>query len=170
VVEGSSLAPLMAPLNRRLKELRLKVATAESCTGGLLGAMLSDLPGAGEVFLGGFIAHTYDAKEILLGIPRSLLESEGAVSAEVARLMAEAARAQLKAGLGLSITCIAGPGGQEGKPIGLGYVAASIEEGTMVREMRLGGGRASNRVAAVEAALQLAIDILEASEAGPARA
>lgn len=166
MVEGSSFAPLLAPLSQRLKELRLKVATAESCTGGLLGAMLIDLPGASEVFLGGFISHTYEAKQILLGIPWSLLESEGAVSAEVARLMAQGARAQLKAGLGLSITCIAGPGGQEGKPAGFGYVAASIEDGTMVRELHLTGGRASNRVAAVEAALQLGIDILEASE-GP---
>jgi nicotinamide-nucleotide amidase len=89
------------------------------------------------------------------------------VSAEVARLMAQSGRAQLRAGLCLSITCIAGPGEQEGKPAGLGYVAASIDDGTMVRELHLTGGRASNRVAAVEAALQLGIDILEASE-GPA--
>jgi PncC family amidohydrolase len=168
VVEGSSFAPLMEPLSERLKEMRLKVAVAESCTGGLLGAMLSDLAGASEVFLGGFITYTDDAKVALLGIPPSLLESDGAVSAEVARMMAEAARVQLKAGLGLSITCIAGPGEEEGKPAGLGYVAASIEEGIIVRELHLGTGRASNRVAAVEAALQLGIDILEASDGGSA--
>jgi PncC family amidohydrolase len=167
VVEGTSFAPLMAPLSDRLRERQLKVAIAESCTGGLLGAMLSDLPGASEVFIGGFITYTYDAKEALLGIPRSLLESEGAVSAEVARMMAEAALARLKAGLALSITCIAGPGGQEGKPAGLGYVAASMAEGTLVRELHLGEGRASNRVAAVEAALQLGLDILQASDDSP---
>jgi PncC family amidohydrolase len=152
----------MAPLSERLRERGLKVAVAESCTGGLLGAMLTDLAEASEVFLGGFITYTYEAKERLLGVPRALLEEKGAVSPEVARLMAEGARREVGAGLGLSITCIAGPDGQEGKPVGLGYVAASLDGRTEVRELRLGSGRASNRVAAVEAALQLGIELLDA--------
>ena len=119
MVEGSSFAPLMAPLGRKLQEAKLTVAVAESCTGGLLAAMLTDLPEASSVFLGGFITYTYEAKERLLGIPRSLLEEQGAVSEEVARLMAAAAREKVGADLGLSITCIAGPGEQEGKPGGI---------------------------------------------------
>lgn len=110
--------------------------------------------------MGGFITYTYDAKERLLGIPRSLLEARGAVSEQVARLMAEAARAKVGADLGLSITCIAGPGEQEGKAPGTGYVAASSEHRTEVRELHFAGGRASNRVAAVEAAVALGLDVL----------
>jgi PncC family amidohydrolase len=161
LVEGSSFAPLMGPLGRKLKDDRLSVAVAESCTGGLLAAMLTDLPEASDVFLGGFITYTYAAKERLLGIPRKLLESEGAVSAEVAKLMAEGARERVGAHLGLSVTCIAGPRGQEGKPPGLGYVAASVPGATRVLELHLGQGRASNRVAAVEAAVQLGIELLD---------
>jgi PncC family amidohydrolase len=151
----------MAPLGQKLQQAELSVAVAESCTGGLLAAMLTDLPEASSVFLGGFITYTYAAKERLLGIPRQLLEEKGAVSDEVARLMAEAAREKVAADLGLSITCIAGPGEQEGKPAGFGYVGASTRRGTWVRELHLGEGRASNRVAAVEAAVQLAIEALE---------
>ena len=161
MVEGSSFAPLMSPLGRRLQEMKQRVAVAESCTGGLLAAMLTDLPEASQVFLGGFITYTYEAKERLLGIPRTLLDDKGAVSEEVARLMAEAARDRVGAGLGLSITCIAGPGQQEGKPAGLGYVAASTSRRTLVRQLHLGEGRASNRVAAVEAAVQLGIEALD---------
>jgi nicotinamide-nucleotide amidase len=161
LVEGSSFAPLMAPLGRKLQDAKLSVAVAESCTGGLLAAMLTDLPEASSVFLGGFITYTYEAKERLLGIPRTLLDEKGAVSEEVARLMAEAAREKVGAGLGLSITCIAGPGGQEGKPPGFGYVGGSIAGKTAVRELHLGEGRASNRVAAVEAAVALGLDLLD---------
>lgn len=160
MVEGSSFAPLMAPLGGKLQEAKLTVAVAESCTGGLLAAMLTDLPEASSVFLGGFITYTYEAKERLLGIPRSLLEEQGAVSEEVARLMAAAAREKVGADLGLSITCIAGPGEQEGKPAGFGYVGASTAGAADVRELHLGEGRASNRVAAVEAAVALGLEAL----------
>lgn len=153
----------MSPLAQRLRERDLRVAVAESCTGGLLAAMLTDLPEASAVFLGGFVTYTWDAKERLLGIPHALLEDVGAVSAQVAHLMAEAARLRVGADLGLSVTCVAGPGGQEGKPPGLGYVGASTAQETKVRELRLGAGRASNRVAAVEAAVQLGLDVLDAS-------
>jgi PncC family amidohydrolase len=160
LVEGSSFAPLMAPLGQKLQDADLTVAVAESCTGGLLAAMLTDLPEASSVFLGGFITYTYEAKSRLLGIPRDLLEEVGAVSEQVAGLMAEAARTKVGADLGLSITCIAGPGEQEGKAPGTGYVGASTVKGTTVRELHLAGGRASNRVGAVEAAVELGLDAL----------
>jgi nicotinamide-nucleotide amidase len=163
LVEGSSFAPLMAPLGERLKAVKGTVSVAESCTGGLLGATLTDLPGASEVFEGGFLTYTYDAKERLLGIPRALLEERGAVSREVAALMAEAARERFGTTLGLSVTGVAGPDDQEGKPVGLIYVGAAVVGRTEVREHRFGGGRASNRVAAVEAAIDLGVELLGAA-------
>lgn len=160
MVEGSSFAPLMAPLGERLRSENLKVAVAESCTGGLLAATLTDLPGASDVFLGAAITYTYEAKERMLGIPRALLEERGAVSEEVALLMARRIREQLGADLGLSVTGVAGPNVQEGKPVGLIYVAASTAERSQVRELHLGGGRASNRLAAVEQAVDLGLQLL----------
>ena len=160
MVEGSSFSPFVAPLGERLRRTRSTVAVAESCTGGLVGAELTDLPGASDVFLGGLITYTYDAKTRLLGIPRDLLERVGAVSEEVARRMAEGARERLGATLGLSVTGVAGPNGQEGKPVGLVYVAAAVDGRTEVREHHFGKGRASNRVAAVEAVIELGLEVL----------
>lgn len=160
MVEGSSFAPFVAPLGERLRQSQSTVAVAESCTGGLVGAELTDLPGASDVFLGGTITYTYDAKTRLLGIPTDLLERLGAVSEEVARLMAEGVRERLGATLGLSVTGVAGPNEQEGKPAGLVYVGAAIDGRTEVREHRFAGGRASNRVAAVEAVIGLGLEVL----------
>ncbi|HEX6547422.1 MAG TPA: CinA family protein [Candidatus Dormibacteraeota bacterium] len=164
MVEGSSFAPLMAPLGEQLKRRGWKVAVAESCTGGLLGATLTDLEGAADVFAGGIITYDYDAKERLLGIPRALLEARGAVSREVAALMAEAVRDRLEADLGLSVTGVAGPTPEEGKPVGLIYVAAACCGRTEVRELRLGEGRASNRIGAVEHAIELSLVLLDGAE------
>ena len=140
------------------------VAVAESCTGGLLGATLTDLPGASGVFAGGVITYNYDAKCRLLGVPRELLERVGAVSEEVARKMADGIRERLGATLGLSVTGVAGPTEEEGKPVGLIYVAAAVEGRTEVRETRFGSGRASNRIAAVEAAIGLGLENLGARD------
>lgn len=161
MVEGSSFAPLMAPLGERLKQQQGTVAVAESCTGGLLGATLTDLPGASDVFVGGFITYTREAKARSLGIDCGLLDRCGAVSEPVAREMAEQARLRLGATLGLSVTGVAGPSEEEGKPVGLVYVGAAVEGRTEVRELRLGSGRASNRVGAVEAAIDLGLSVLE---------
>jgi nicotinamide-nucleotide amidase len=161
LVEGSSFAPLMAPLADRLKAAKGTVCVAESATGGLLGAVMTDLPSASEVFIGGFITYTYAAKERLLGIPHDLLERQGAVSAEVAQQMAAGARERLDAMLGLAVTGVAGPEPQEGKEVGLVYVAAAVEGRVEVREHRFGPGRASNRIAAVEAAIGLGLELLE---------
>jgi PncC family amidohydrolase len=150
----------MAPLGERLRSANLTVAVAESCTGGLLAATLTDLPGASDVFVGGAITYTYEAKERILGISRALLEEKGAVSAEVAVEMARRVREQLGADLGLAVTGVAGPNSQEGKPVGLVYVAATGPERTEVRELHLQGGRASNRLAAVEQAVDLGLELL----------
>jgi PncC family amidohydrolase len=161
LVEGSSFGPLMAPLADRLRAAGGTVCVAESATGGLLGAVMTDLPSASEVFIGGFITYTYEAKERLLGISRDLLESRGAVSGEVARAMAAGARERLGATLGLAVTGVAGPEPQEGKEVGLMYVAAAVAGRVEVREHRFGPGRASNRIAAVEAAIGLGLQVLD---------
>jgi PncC family amidohydrolase len=159
----------MAPLGERLRSRGMKIAVAESCTGGLLAAMLTDLPGASDVFLGAAITYTYQAKERMLRIPMALLQEKGAVSEEVALLMAARVRDQLGADLGLSTTGVAGPNEQEGKPVGLVYVAAVVDGKERIRELHLRGGRASNRLAAVEQAVQLGLEMLDPEDGDPGR-
>ena len=160
MIGGGPLSPLLVPLERVLREGRLTIAVAESCTGGLLAAALTDLPGSSAWFLGGVVAYSNDAKVDLLGIPREVIEREGAVSEPVARAMAEAAVERFGADVGVAVTGIAGPASEGEKPVGLTFVGASHGGRTEVREYHWAGGRASNRVASVEAALQLVADIL----------
>jgi nicotinamide-nucleotide amidase len=143
-----------------------RIGTAESCTGGLVGAALTAIAGSSDVVEGGFITYSNEAKADLLGVPRALLDSVGAVSAEVAASMAEGVLVRIPAtGLAVSITGIAGPGGATpGKPVGLVYFglarrgAATITE----REIFL-GDRAAIRAASVARALAL----LLAAASGP---
>ena len=160
-VVGLSLAPELEPLAKLLRERKLSVAVAESCTAGLLGACLADLPGASGYFLGGFITYATDTKASQLGVPDEVLSREGAVSAEVAGAMAERAAREMGADLALSITGVAGPETQEGKPVGLTYVGGWLRGRSQVEEHHFSGGRASNRLLAVEAALNLARRLLE---------
>ncbi len=141
-----------------LSRRRLSIAIAESCTGGLLGHRLTRTPGASTYLDGGVIAYSNAAKQRWLGVPEDLLARHGAVSAEVARAMAEAARAQARTDLGLATTGIAGPGGAtEGKPVGLVYIALAHVQGTEVREMRFGTepGREGIKYLASQAALDM---------------
>jgi len=141
---------------RRLADAGLTVAVAESCTGGLLGAALTSVPGSSGGFRGGVIAYANDVKVAVLGVKRSALVREGAVSATVAEQMAVGARRVLKADIGVGITGIAGPdGGTVEKPVGLVYVAAATAKGRLVRRCCFGGGREAVRRRAVEAALAL---------------
>lgn len=160
MIEGSSLSPLIAPLQEELRQGHHTIAVAESCTGGLLAAALTDLPGSSEYFLGGVVTYSNDAKVDVLGVPRDLIESLGAVSEPVARAMAEAVARRFGADVGVGVTGIAGPTAEGEKPVGLTFIAASYGGQTEAREYRWIGGRASNRVASVEAALQLAAEVL----------
>ena len=120
-----------------LKKHNLTIATAESCTGGLLSKMMTDLAGVSEVFLGGVCAYQNEIKEKLLGVPHEILETVGAVSKECAASLAEGARKTLGADIGVGITGIAGPGGgTEEKPVGTVYVAVANETGTRVVKAR----------------------------------
>ncbi|HVF03914.1 MAG TPA: competence/damage-inducible protein A [Frankiaceae bacterium] len=131
------------------------VAVAESLTGGLLAAELTRAAGASDVFTGGVVAYATDVKETLLGVPPPLLAQFGAVSRECAEAMATGVRERLGATYGLSLTGVAGPGEQEGKPVGTLYAGLSGPSGAVVRDLRLPGDRTLIRGYAVVAALNL---------------
>jgi nicotinamide-nucleotide amidase len=139
----------------------LSLATAESCTGGLVAARLTSVPGSSDVFRGGVVAYSNDVKEAELGVSRTILEDHGAVSAEAARAMAEGARERLGADLAVSVTGVAGPeGGTEEKPVGLVYLHAAGPDGDEARRIDLPGDREMVRGRATAAALHLLRRIL----------
>src|SRR5579883_1363170 len=117
----------------------LKLATAESCTGGLIGAAITAIPGSSDVFERGAIAYAYEAKTQMLGVPAELLARVGAVSPEVAQSMAQGALAHSAADISVSCTGIAGPGGgTAAKPVGLVYLATARKQKTRVLECQFG--------------------------------
>lgn len=138
---------------------KLRVATAESCTGGLIAGALTEIAGSSEVFDRGFVTYSNEAKEATLGVPRELLAAHGAVSAEVARAMAQGAIQNSRADVAVAATGIAGPGGGSAqKPVGLVYVAVSPksapEKGTVL-QLRFGDiGRSAVRRATIIEALK----------------
>jgi competence/damage-inducible protein CinA-like protein len=132
------------------------LAVAESCTGGLLAARITDIPGSSEYFLEGVVPYSNEAKIDLLGVPENLFASHGAVSAEVAQAMAEGVRERSGASFGLGITGIAGPdGGTDEKPVGLVYIGLAEEAGTDTRRYLFPGDRYLIRHLTVNAALDL---------------
>ncbi len=136
----------------------LKIATAESCTGGLVAGLLTEIPGSSDVFERGFVTYSNEAKEQMLGVPATLIRQHGAVSQAVARAMAEGAIRQSAAQLAVAVTGIAGPGGgSDEKPVGLVHIAAArAGEATLHRECRFGDiGRTEVRLATVDAALEM---------------
>ncbi len=136
----------------------LTIATAESCTGGLIAGLLTEIPGSSDVLDRGSVTYSDAAKEEMLGVPHEFLETHGAVSQAVAAAMAEGVLDRSWAQIAVAVTGIAGPGGGSAeKPVGLVYVAAMREGGTAVVERHLFGdiGREQVRLATVEAALKL---------------
>jgi PncC family amidohydrolase len=140
------------------------LATAESCTGGLVGAALTDLPGSSAWYLGGIVAYSNSLKTRLLGVPPEILAAHGAVSAETARVLAEGAHKSTGADFAVSITGIAGPdGGTPEKPVGLVFMAMADRGKTTVFEHRFSGTRAEIRATATEAALRHVLDVVTAT-------
>ncbi|HSK14879.1 MAG TPA: CinA family nicotinamide mononucleotide deamidase-related protein [Gaiellaceae bacterium] len=138
----------------RCRELGWTLATAESCTGGLVGARLTEVPGASAVYAGGFVAYANEAKARLLGVPMELLERHGAVSPEAAAAMAHGARRALGAEVALAVTGIAGPGGgTEEKPVGLVVFHAAAGVSEWVDAVRIPGDREAVRSRATALAL-----------------
>ncbi|MGI8607813.1 MAG: CinA family protein [Candidatus Dormibacteria bacterium] len=156
MIDGGSLRPLVEVLRRR----GLTICAAESCTGGLVCAALTDLPGSSDYFLGGVVTYANQAKIDHLGVDQATLDRVGAVSPEVAEQMARGVKRMFGADLALSVTGVAGPGADGPKPAGLTYVGAAHEDRVEVRQFQWTGGRASNRAASVKAALQFATEIL----------
>ncbi|HEX7006243.1 MAG TPA: nicotinamide-nucleotide amidohydrolase family protein [Alphaproteobacteria bacterium] len=152
--------PLLAKARSALdaaRGARLRIATAESCTGGLVIACLTEIAGSSDVVERGFVTYSNEAKTAMLGVPATLIRSHGAVSEPVARAMAEGALAQAPADLAVSITGIAGPGGATpSKPVGLVHLAVA-RRGRPTRHERhvFSGDRAAIREAAVARALDL---------------
>jgi nicotinamide-nucleotide amidase len=136
----------------------MTLATAESCTGGLIAAALTAIAGSSSVVMAGFVTYSNDAKQKMVGVSPESLSQHGAVSAEVARAMAEGARARAGVSLALSCTGIAGPGGATpGKPVGLVFIGCAREGApTLVERHVFPGDRAAVREATVAAALDLA--------------
>jgi nicotinamide-nucleotide amidase len=143
---------------------KLKIAAAESCTGGLVAATLTDIAGSSDVFERGFVTYSNEAKVAMLGVPPTVLESHGAVSRETAEAMAAGALAHAPVDLAVSITGIAGPGGAvAGKPVGLVHFGGASRRGRRLhRERRYGDiGRAEVRHASVLEALAMLRELAE---------
>ena len=141
-IYGEDDDELQHAIARLLTARKLTIATAESCTGGLIAKRLTDVSGSSNYFMGGVVSYSNESKAEFLGVPEHLFAEVGAVSPEVARAMAEGIRARLHTDLGLSVTGIAGPtGGTPKKPVGLVYVAMAHPGGTDVQEFRLTGTR-----------------------------
>ena len=134
------------------------LATAESCTGGMIGQLITAVPGSSSVYKGGIVSYTNEIKHKLLYVDETLLATEGAVSAPVASAMAEGARQALSADIAVSVTGLAGPGGDDrGNPVGTVYIGYADEKGTEAICFHFDGDREAVRTQAAEAALGLVL-------------
>ena len=146
------------------REQGLRLATAESCTGGLVAARLTDIPGSSDVVAGGVVAYANDVKTGALGVPEALLAAHGAVSAEVAAAMAAGVRERLGVDVGIAVTGVAGPGGgSDAKPVGLVYLHVSTPWSERGDEFSFPGDRPAIRTRSAVAALHLARRLLTQS-------
>ena len=143
-----------------IKTLQCKtLATAESCTGGGIGAALTAVPGSSAVYTGGIISYTNAVKENLLGVSGEMLEKHGAVSEPVAQAMAEGARKQLQADIAVSATGLAGPGGDEyGNPVGTVFIGYADATKSYAKEFHFSGNREEVRNQATLVALQIILE------------
>jgi len=145
-----------------LRRRGLKLAIAESCTGGLIGHRITNVPGSSDYFIGGVVAYAYEAKVILLGVAWDTLNKYGAVSRETVLEMAAGARRTLGTDIAVSVSGIAGPGGGlPNKPVGTTWVGLAAPDGKWARLFCFLGDREQNKALSAEAALQLVMDYLE---------
>lgn len=157
VSADATLVDAAAEVIRLLAAYRLTAATAESLTGGLLGQVLTEVPGASAVYRGGLITYATELKEVLAGVDPEVLESEGAVAAETALQMAAGCARVCSADWGMATTGVAGPEPQEDHPVGTVFVAVARGDGSgrAVSELALSGGRQQIREQSVAAVLHL---------------
>jgi len=148
-------------LGRLLKERGWTLATAESCTGGLVGHRITEVPGSSDYFMGGIIAYSYEAKQKFLGVKPATLETHGAVSEETAIEMADGVREAFEVEVGIALTGIAGPASDlSDKPVGLTWIAISTPKGTWAESYHWEKDRSSNKIQSAQAALDLALRII----------
>ena len=158
----NELTNLAAEVIELLKAKNKTLATAESCTGGMIGAAITSVPGSSEVYGFGFITYANEAKEQLLGVKHETLAAHGAVSPETAAEMAAGARRAAKADIAIAVTGIAGPGGgTPEKPVGLVYVGISSDKGTRTLKLNLSGDRDQVRQQTCTKALGTVIEDLK---------
>ncbi len=157
VVYGIDAESLEARVVELLREKGLTLATAESCTGGLVSQRITSVPGASDVYLGGAVTYSNEMKTKILGVPSNMIADHGAVSAEVASAMAKGSRQLTGADIAVALSGVAGPAESENKPMGLVYIAVSTAEGETVRECHFGraGGRERVRSNASTTALDM---------------
>jgi PncC family amidohydrolase len=144
-----------------LHQRNLRLALAESCTGGLIGNRITDVPGSSEYFIGSIVAYAYEAKVALLGVSWDTLNTLGAVSRETVLEMAHGARKALNTDIAVSVSGIAGPGGGTlDKPVGTTWIALVAKDGEWAYEFHFQGDREQNKSSAADSALQLLLDYL----------
>ncbi|UCE92518.1 MAG: CinA family protein [Methanobacteriota archaeon] len=149
-------------MGEKLGRKGFTLALAESCTGGKLGDIVTEVPGSSVYFLGGVVSYSDDAKVEMLGVDRAVIESKGAVSEEVARMMADGARMRFGADVGVGITGIAGPtGATSTKPVGLVFIAVASEASSTCVENRFTGSRSEVKCMAAEKAVLLLDEFLD---------
>ena len=162
MVEVNVMEVLEVQVGRLLQERKLKLAFAESCTGGLLGNRITNVPGSSEFFWGSIVAYAYEAKVALLGVAWDTLNARGAVSRETVLEMARGARSALSTDIAVSVSGIAGPGGgTDDKPVGTTWIGLVASDGEWAKLFYFSGDRMQNKALAADAALQLLRDYLE---------
>lgn len=162
MTRDSQLPPELATIVlQALRSRGWTLATAESCTGGLLGDALTDVAGSSDVYLGGIVAYANAVKIAHLGVPETVLNSVGAVSAETAQAMAQGAQQRFGAQVALATTGIAGPGGgSPAKPVGLVYLGLALPDAAWTERHVWAGDRRGNKAASVERALSWLLEHL----------
>lgn len=168
MLELQALDCELQALAAALRQRGWKLATAESCTGGLIAAACTALPGSSDWFERGFVTYSNEAKSQLLGVPAALIASHGAVSREVALAMAQGALQRAPVQLAVAVTGIAGPGGAvPGKPVGTVWLGWGTAAGLRAERLQLPGDRAAVRAATVAQALQRLLQALGARDPAP---
>jgi PncC family amidohydrolase len=149
-------------IGKILRERHLKIAVAESCTGGLIANRITNIEGASDYFEMGFVTYSNDSKELFLFVPEEIIFEKGAVSSEVARAMAEGVRENTGADVALAVTGIAGPGGgTPEKPVGTVYIGLAGRDSIHVRKFLFSGDRIAIKTQTSEEALKLVLHYLE---------
>ena len=153
-------------IGKHLRSSGQKLATAESCTGGLVGDRITNSPGSSDYYLGGVVAYAYEAKVALLGVSWDTLHTYGAVSRETVLEMSRGARKALSADISISVSGIAGPGGGlPGKPVGTTWIGLSAGDGDWARVFCFPGDREQNKRLSAEETLKFVLEYLNGSRA-----